>query len=123
MGWDDYGPCLADPSIMALAARVEVENDPEVEAAFPEKLAGSAVIELEDGRTLRSFVDVPKGEPEAFLSAEELRAKFAALVRPSLGDPGEAALFRSIMDLERTPLATLFHHARPPSSLAAAGDD
>ncbi|HEX6142173.1 MAG TPA: MmgE/PrpD family protein [Geminicoccaceae bacterium] len=123
MGWDDYGPCLADAGIMGLAARVEVENDPEVEAAFPEKLAGSATIELEDGRTLRAFVDVPRGEPEAFLSPDELRQKFASLVRPSLGEAGEAALFRAIMDLERTAATMLFHHARPSSGLAAAGDD
>lgn len=123
LSWDDYEPCLQDPEVMALAARVEVENDPEVEAAFPDAMAGSALIELANGRTVHAFVGRPKGEPETFPSADELRAKLRSLVLPVLGEGGEAALFRAVVELEQTPLERLFAAARPEPDLAAAGDD
>ncbi|HET6518942.1 MAG TPA: MmgE/PrpD family protein [Geminicoccaceae bacterium] len=123
MGWDDYATCLKDPEVMAACGRVEVEHDPEAEAAYPDRLAGSATVVLADGRELRRFVGAPKGEPENFVTPEELRAKFRALVRPYVGEAGEAALFRAVMGLEDGGAAELFRHAAPPEAVAAAGED
>lgn len=122
MTWDDYGPCLADDEILGVAAQVEVEPDPEVEEAYPQALAGRAAIELADGRTVSAFVMQPKGEPETFPTADEVREKFASLVVPILGEAGEAGLFRAIMDIEERPLEELFRASRPAPDLAAAGD-
>ncbi|WHZ12822.1 MAG: hypothetical protein OJF60_003263 [Burkholderiaceae bacterium] len=114
MGWDDYAPALADPDIRALMQRIDVREDAECEANFPQ--AFSAVVEIRTtaGETWREFVYQPRGEPATMLSSDELRAKFALLVTPSLGVQGEPALFDAIQRMDRgAPVAELYRHALP----------
>lgn len=99
MGWDDYDSALVDPGIRALMQRIDVYTDAECEALFPRYFSSVVEIRTTDGRELREFVLQPRGEPETMLSAAELREKFALLVRPRLGDAGEAKLYEAITQL------------------------
>ena len=83
MGWDDYGRHLGDPRTLALCKRVRCVVDPRAEAEFPRQMSGAARVSTDSG-TFETFVAVPKGEPENFLSAAELRAKFDSLLGPCL---------------------------------------
>jgi hypothetical protein len=60
-----------------------------------------------------AFQRVPKGDPENFVTADDVRQKFASLVRPCLGDAGEAALFETIMMLDTRNAGDLFAATLP----------
>jgi len=83
MVWDDYAKHIEDGKTLELTRRVHTAPDPKAEAEFPKNL--SAVVRVKTKRgDYEAFVAVPKGEPDNFLSAEELRAKFDGLVGPYL---------------------------------------
>lgn len=114
MGWDDYESALVDPAIRALMPRIDVYTDAECEALFPRCFSSVVEIRMTDGRVLREFVLQPRGEPETMLSAAELREKFALLVRPRLGDGGEARLYTAITQLhDAASLDALWSAATP----------
>lgn len=87
--WDDYPRHLVDDGTLALCRRVVCVVDADAEAALPANMAGKATIITARGRFER-FVEVPRGEPGNFLSADEFRAKFRALAAPYLGEQSEA---------------------------------
>lgn len=114
MGWDDYEPALADSEIRALMQRIDVYEDAQCEAAFPQAFSGVVDIHTTDGQHWREFVHMPRGEPDTMLTAAELRSKFSLLVRESLDAEGEAGLFEAIQRMpEGRPLTDLFDCALP----------
>lgn len=123
MGWDDYPVHLTNADTLDLTRKVSVVNDPDVEAEYPRNLAGKVTVHMRDGTTYDAFVRHPKGEPENFVTAAELRTKFATLVKPYLGEAGEAALFSAVMRLETISATDLLRASRPPASLAAAAGE
>jgi 2-methylcitrate dehydratase PrpD len=127
MGWDDYPRHLTDPATLALCRRTTTVVDPEAEAEFPANMSGSARIRLVDGAELRRFVAVPKGEPDNFMTAAELRGKFDTLVSPYLAPARAEALAGRILELETaTGADALLRLTRPDGAaprLAAAGED
>jgi 2-methylcitrate dehydratase PrpD len=106
---------------LALTRRVRVFHDPRVEANYPGLLSGSLKVVMRDGTAHESFQRVPKGDPENFVTAEEVRRKYASLVRPCLGDTGEVTLFNVAMQLEAHNAADLFAATMPREPLRAAG--
>jgi 2-methylcitrate dehydratase PrpD len=120
LAWDDYSKQLADARTLALTRRVRVFLDPRVEANYPGLLSGSIKIVMRDGTTHESFQRVPKGDPENFVTAEEVRNKFASLVRPCLGEAGEAALFDVATHLDQRTAADLFAATMPREPLRVA---
>jgi 2-methylcitrate dehydratase PrpD len=123
LGWDDYARQLADPRTLALTRTVTAFEDPRVEANYPNLLSGSLKITMRDGQTHESFQRIPKGDPENFVTNEELRAKFTSLVAPCLGEAGEAALFEIATHLESRTVEELFAAtmASEPQRAAATG--
>ncbi len=123
VGWDDYKKHLGDRDTMALLQRIHVYRDERVEAVYPENLGGAVRITTSEGETYEALVELPKGEPANFVTAEELRAKFGALVTPCLGEAGEAALYDAIVGLEEGSADALFRAATPNAPVALAGED
>lgn len=76
---------LADPAILALAERVEVVEDPALEADFPNTRAARVEVAVRGGSRRETYVPLPKGMPEYPASEDELVAKFRGLVAPILG--------------------------------------
>lgn len=113
LSWDDYGPQLADKATLDLTRRVRVYLDPRVEATYPGLLSGSLKIVMRDGKSYEFFQRVPKGDPDNFVSDEELRRKFSSLVQPCLGQAGEAALYDLTMNLEAKSASDLFAATMP----------
>jgi 2-methylcitrate dehydratase PrpD len=94
---------LVDAQVLAAAARVSVVEDPTLTAMFPAKWACRVELLLRDGRRLVRQVDVPKGEPENPLSADEISAKFHQLADPVLGPAGAGQLEGAIRGLPGAP--------------------
>ena len=91
-------------------------------------MSGSARIRLTDGSELNRFVAVPKGEPDNFVTAAELRGKFDALVEPYLSPDRADALAGAILALDdAADIGSVMRLTRPDEATAprivAAGED
>ena len=113
MAWDDYAKHLSDVDTLALCRKVTTMVDDKVEAEFPAQMSGSVRIKTSRG-TFETFVRIPKGEPENFLSDEEMRDKFDALVAPYLSEDQTDNLAESLLNIEQqNNVTTLFGMTRP----------
>ena len=100
VGLDTYAPTrLADPSVLALAARVSHVIDPA--AAFPQSFPGWVRIRLTDGRELETRVPHGRGGPERPLPDDALIAKFRDNARRALPPARVAAIERAVLELDR----------------------
>lgn len=102
---------VSNPAVAALARRVEIRADPELDRLFPDFYATIVEIETKDGAVHRRRNDIARGYPESPLSAAELSAKFDRLAG-SVATPTKvaqlAAMLRSIEGLaDVTELAEL----------------
>ena len=97
MTWGDY-ELVGDAGVDALMGRVDVAPSAEANAAYPERWLTS--VEIETGRG--TFADArsrTRGEPEAPLSFDEVRAKFDDLASAVLDDNDRRELAEAIRDL------------------------
>ena len=79
----------ADPSILELARRVTVTEDPALTAMMPDKRPSRVTVFMTDGRVLTAETFVNRGDFEDPYSADDLRDKYMSLGVPVWG--GEAA--------------------------------
>ena len=68
---------LRDPVISALAAKVKLSVDSELQSMYPDKTASRVRIALKSGHALERQVDTPLGDPRAPMSAKHVAAKFS----------------------------------------------
>jgi 2-methylcitrate dehydratase PrpD len=83
---------FADPEIRRLAEGMVVSESDAYNAAFPARRFAHAVVVLQDGTRLESPPTEARGDPEAMVSRDEMRAKFHACADPVLGAPRARAL-------------------------------
>ena len=107
---------LADPAVQGLAARVEVREDPALEADFPRTRAARLEAVLRDGRRLERLVELPAGMPERPASPEALREKFQGLAEPIVGPAASSALLALALEGGPQPAAELLALAVPAPS-------
>jgi 2-methylcitrate dehydratase PrpD len=100
MGWDSYA-LLQDPAVRGLLPKIDCVEDPEIQALFPTYMAGKLTVTARGGRTFAKTVKVAKGEPENFLTEEELRAKFHGLADAVLGRERAVQLADAVVGLDR----------------------
>jgi 2-methylcitrate dehydratase PrpD len=75
-GIDDFTEeALENPQLHEFSERVEMVQDPEVDAAYPERWIGLVDIETTGAEILTCRVDEPKGDPGNTLSREEIEEK------------------------------------------------
>ena len=92
---------LAGDGVRELADKVEVVVDAEKEAAYPQKRGAWVRMETERGEFYRD-VALPRGEPEAPLSDEELEEKFGENAGLALDRGGVEKIKSLVWDLEHT---------------------
>ena len=120
MGWDSYRQ-LQNPEIRSLLNKVRCEDDPEIEAYFPENMSGKVTV-LARGQRFSKTVRVPKGEPDNFLSEAELRAKFAGLTDAVLTQAHAATLADVVLAVHTAPdVAAMLRAAVPIAEVRLAG--
>jgi 2-methylcitrate dehydratase PrpD len=111
--WDDYARHLGDPATLALCKRVKTRVDPRAQADFPGQMSAAVRIRTARG-TFETYVRVPKGEPENFLTAAELRAKFDGLVAPYLPERQRDEFAGALLALDQAKdIGTLLRLSRP----------
>jgi 2-methylcitrate dehydratase PrpD len=74
-GLTEFEQSFNAPPIASFRAKVNMELDEEVDAAYPARWIGKVVVTTTDGRTLHGRVDEPKGDPGNTLSRAELQDK------------------------------------------------
>lgn len=120
--WDDYAQHINDTSTLALCKKIETFIDKRAEEDFPQNMSGSVKIVTNDGE-FETYVKVPKGEPENFVSNPELREKFDGLVRPYLGKTPTAIFADRILCLEReSSIKDLLNNSRSSQRIALVGE-
>ena len=72
---------LSDKRFLDIAAKVTIEEDPELTALFPEKCLARVVLSLKDGTLIKSETLSARGDPDDAYSEEELGQKFLRLTR------------------------------------------
>jgi 2-methylcitrate dehydratase PrpD len=123
LAWDDYAKHINDDNTLDLCKRVGTAIDPKTEAEFPKNFSGSVKVMTNRG-DFESFVAVPKGEPDNFLSAAELRAKFDGLVGPYLPPARVDELATRLGSVfKENDINEVLALTRPaPAEVAAAGE-
>ena len=106
----DAGPAafsdsaIQDPRIRALAARVIVQDDLEIDARMPLERPAKVRLELRDGRVLQKSVKLPMGEFDTkALSDGELSEKFLKLASNSINPRRAPTLLDKLWHIEATP--------------------
>jgi len=119
--WADYENLWQDPGILKLCDRIGVYHDPEVQADYPERLSGRVRITAA-GVVHEAKIDIPSGEPERFLSADEIIEKFAGLVAGHLARDQIAAITDLALRAETLTNVRQLGTATLPGALAAAAE-
>ncbi len=97
--WDDYAKNLTNVATLNLCKKVAVFVDDQAEACSPENMSAKVRITA-NGQTFETFVQVPMGEPDNFMSAEQFQDKFSGLCSPYMTAPQRDHLSDNIMALE-----------------------
>jgi 2-methylcitrate dehydratase PrpD len=98
---------LADPDVLALVDKVTWEVDPEAEKVYPKAYPNTLVATLNDGRTVESHFDFPKGDPENPASMEDIANKFALLTEKFVDRNKRERIVDEIHTLELMPDVSL----------------
>jgi 2-methylcitrate dehydratase PrpD len=96
-------PAVDNPAIQALAARVEVREEPSYTARYPAEQPCDVRIVLSGGQALEGRCTITKGEPSKPHRPEELQAKFMQLGAPLWGEPVARRLLEGCLKLEELP--------------------
>lgn len=93
---------LDSPAIRALMERVQLEVEPQLDAAFPRQRAAQVRITLRDGQTFAMLQPTRKGDPDMPLSDEELNDKFRELALPVIGQPRSDELIAALWSIDQS---------------------
>jgi 2-methylcitrate dehydratase PrpD len=92
---------IAEPQVMALAARVEIVTDPEMDKLYPRLYANKVEILLKSGRRFEMRVDSAKGSTESPMNFQEIAGKFRSLAGPVIAADRLDALIEMVEGMER----------------------
>jgi 2-methylcitrate dehydratase PrpD len=92
---------IHDPRVLALARRVSVAADAHFTARYPDVTPARVEVVLKDGRIMREEVEMPKGDPRAPLSEQELLEKFRDLAGLVLTPPAVDQVADAVLHLEQ----------------------
>ena len=88
------------PEIRRIMQQVKCVTDPDLDAHFPKEFRAWAEVSTSDGRTLRSDIRYPKGDPENALSWDEMKDKFLVLTSPVVSSDRQREIIKAIESLE-----------------------
>lgn len=92
---------VANPSVQALAKRVELKEDKSFTARYPAEQPVTVRVVMRDGSTHEGHCVITKGEPARPHTAAELGRKFFELGDVVWGKPTTQSLFDGLMKLEK----------------------
>jgi 2-methylcitrate dehydratase PrpD len=92
---------LSSTKLRQIIDKIRVVADPTLELLFPEKWPSIVTVTTMTGEKLKKRIDYPKGDPENFLSWEELSEKFSQLTHSLLSKKRKSSIIQQIKNLER----------------------
>lgn len=92
---------IEDRKLRELMDKVEMEEDPDLSALYPQKWPAEVEIRLKGGRVLKGRCDHPKGDPENPLTEREVMEKFSDLTRGIITKERASEISERVMELER----------------------
>jgi 2-methylcitrate dehydratase PrpD len=111
------GEALRDPTILAMAQRVDLIENAECNAAFPARRFARVTLKLKDGRRLNSGMTEARGDPEAPFDDDFMRRKYHDYAEPVLGSQRAGAIEEAVDGLfsGRTKVSRLVELLAPPT--------
>jgi len=113
---------VADDNLRALASRVRVQVDPDLERRLPQRVSSLEVTTI-DGHTLSVEVPFARGEPELPFTDEDIQAKYLDNALTALSEPQASAIADEVWSLDRQPscvvLVDLLAGRRVPQLIAS----
>jgi 2-methylcitrate dehydratase PrpD len=97
---------LGRPQLASFARKISLQNDPEMESAFPARAGARVVIHSQKG-VFQKTVEHPRGDPANPLSPEELRVKFCTLAAISMGRDRADEIVKAVLSLKGSGLDNL----------------
>jgi 2-methylcitrate dehydratase PrpD len=92
---------ITDPKVLALAARIDIVKDDELDSLYDEKWPAVVEVKTRDGRFMSARWDLMKGEPEHPLSDDELKAKFMSLAADCMDKAQAEDIWSAVYNLEK----------------------
>ena len=90
---------LIEPDVLALMDKTSYEVDPL--STFPKHYTGEVQVTCRDGQVLKHRVDINRGNPDAPISNEDIKAKFLENCSLHLSAMKAQRLFDVIMDIDK----------------------
>jgi 2-methylcitrate dehydratase PrpD len=104
MDLEDFNEeALRDSTMRRLMSTVELQRDPTLDHAYPEKWPAVVAVETATGKRLEARVDYPKGDPKNPMSREELIEKFHRLTAFRIPEVSRHLLIERSLTLEALP--------------------
>lgn len=117
---DAFRPtAMADSATLALAGRVRLTVEPEIDKALPAKRMARVAVRLADGTKVEAFREFANGDPEIPFSDADLDSKFMALTTPRLGPDAASAAYASAFAVAAAPSLAEVGAAFQPDANAA----
>lgn len=109
-------PALTDETVLALAARVSVAEDPDMTARLPAQRPARVRMTLADGRVLEGETLTNRGDAADPYRPDEIRAKFHELAAPVWGGAHASAVEAAVAALDDAASLTTLRRAlaEPP---------
>ena len=90
-----------DPQVNHIMQRVQCVTDPKLDALSPRQMPAWAEVDTMDGRTLRSEVAYPKGDPENPVTWDGMKEKFNMLSSPVIGPRRQQEIISAVESLDQ----------------------
>ena len=103
--WDDYETNLHDQATLDLCKKISMYIDDAAEACSPTNMSAKVRI-IYDDVTYERFIEIPRGEPDNFMSDEQFLKKFNGLCAPYMTAIELEAVSAKILSLETAATVT-----------------
>ena len=99
---NEYAIGIPDrPEVRHIMDRVQCVTDPKLDAQTPKLFPAWAEVRTSNGRTMRSELTYPKGDPENPVTWDEMRTKFNLLSAPVISSQRQQKIISAIDSLEQ----------------------
>ena len=97
----EYAPGVPQrPEVKDMMNRVRCVTDPALDASYPQRWPAWAEVRTRDGRTLRSDIEFPKGDPDNALTWDEMKDKFVSLSSSVISARRQSEIIAAVESLE-----------------------
>jgi len=98
---EEYQESMPDnPQVKHVMERVNCITNPKLDAVFPKQFPAWAEVDTTDGRTLRSEMEYPKGDPENPVTWPEMNEKFLQLSVPVISSTRQQEIIAAVESLD-----------------------